>query len=323
MILSMKPPYKITGEILGLVAAISEQIGEVKSAKLTKPQTRLRRKNRIRTIQSSLEIEGNTMTIGQVTDLMDNKRVIAPQKDIIEVRNAIEVYANLHRFNPFKPDDLCAAHRLMMDKLTDKPGQFRTTAVGIARGEQITHIAPPGHMVASLINNLFGYLRNDDDILLIKSCVFHYELEFIHPFTDGNGRMGRLWQSLILMKYSPVFEFLPLETLIKEGQQEYYAVLGRSDREGNSTAFIRFMLEIIHRALEELLSTQNTTVTDNDRIQMFRDVIGSREFSRQEYMRHNKEISPATASRDLKNAVDRDILAKSGDKRLTRYKFRE
>ena len=319
----MKPPYEITVEILGLVSAISEQIGEVKSARLTKPQTSLRRRNRIRTIQSSLEIEGNTMTIGQVTDLMDNKRVIAPQKDIIEVRNAIEVYAGLRNFNPFNLDDLLAAHRLMMDKLADKPGQLRTSAVGIARGEQITHIAPPGHMVHTLVNDLFGYLRNDDDILLIKSCVFHYELEFIHPFTDGNGRMGRLWQTLILMKYSPVFEFLPVESLIKQRQQEYYAVLGRSDREGNSTPFIRFILEIIHQALEELLSSQNTTVTDTERIELFREIIGGRQFSRQEYLRHNKEISPATASRDLKNAVDRGILEKYGDKRLTKYRFRE
>lgn len=318
----MKPPYKITGLILGLISSISEQIGEVKSAKLLKPPAELRKRNRIKTIQSSLEIEGNTMTIEQITDLINEKIVFAPKKDILEVKNAIRVYSMLNTFDTFKLDSLCSAHRILMDGLIDNPGRLRKTSVGIVKGEDIAHIAPPGNMVYPLMKDLFKYLKDGDDLLLLKSCVFHYEFEFIHPFIDGNGRMGRLWQTMILKEYSPVFEFLPIEALVKEQQQEYYKVLGKSDKQGNSTSFIEFMLQIIHSALENLLIIQNLTVKDMDRIEIFEDIIKNKEFSRQDYLRHNKEISPATASRDLKNAVDKGILIKKGDKRLTIYKFK-
>ena len=318
----MKPPYEITSKILELISSISEQIGEIKAAKLIKPPAELRRKNRIKTIQSSLEIEGNNLTVKQVTNLINNQRIIAPLNDIIEVKNAIEVYSRLNSFNPKSVSSLCAAHKLFMKGLTENPGQFRKTSVGIAKGSNITHVAPPGERVPFLINDLFNYLENDDDLLLIKSCVFHYEFEFIHPFTDGNGRMGRLWQTLILRDYSKVFEFLPVEKLIKDRQQDYYNALGESDSLGNSTVFIEFMLEIIQSALSELLTIQNLTLSDEGRIELFGDIIGSSEFSRQDYLRNNKDISSATASRDLKKAVEKGILVKTGDKRLTRYKFK-
>ena len=177
-------------------------------------------------------------------------------------------------------------------------------------------------MVYSLMTDLFNYLKNDDDLVLLKSCVFHYEMEFIHPFTDGNGRMGRLWQTMILKEHSPVFEFLPIETLVKSRQQEYYNVLGKSDKQGNSTAFIEFMLEIIKDALEELLKVQNISLTNNDRILNFKEIIGKQEFSRQDYLRAFKNISQATASRDLKVAADDGIIEKQGDKRTTKYKYK-
>jgi Fic family protein len=318
----MKPPYEITNEILKLTSSISEKIGEIKSAKLIKPPTELRKRNRIKSIQSSLEIEGNTLTIEQITDLINNKRVLAPQKDITEVKNAIELYAKLNEFNAFDLDSLCSAHGILMDTLIENPGKFRSTAVGIIKGDNITHIAPPGDMVYALMNDLFDYLKNDKDLLLIKSCVFHYEFEFIHPFIDGNGRMGRLWQTVILKNYSPVFEYLPIESLIKERQQDYYDVLGTSDNLGNSTGFIEFMLDIINIALEDLLKTQNHTLTSTDRIDAFKNIIGSELFTRQDYLRHNKEISTATASRDLKEAVDNQIIDKTGDKRLTKYRYK-
>ena len=318
----MKPPYEITNKILELISSISEQIGEIKAARLIKPPTELRKRNRIKTIQSSLEIEGNTLTVEQITDLINKKRVLAPKKDILEVKNAIQVYSKLESLNAYDLNSLCSAHKILMAGLVDNPGELRKTSVGIVKGEDIAHIAPPGDMVIPLMKDLFYYLKNDKDLLLIKSCVFHYEFEFIHPFIDGNGRLGRLWQTMILKDYSKVFEFLPIETLIKESQQDYYNVLGKSDNQGSSTSFIEFMLEIINIALDDLLKTQNLTATDSDRINLFKDLIGNKEFSRQDYLRYNKDISSATASRDLKNAVDNGILIKNGDKRLTKYRFK-
>lgn len=319
----MKPPYEITSRILELIASISEQIGEIKAARLIKPPTELRRKNRIKTIQSSLEIEGNTLTIEQITDLLNNKRVLAPKKDILEVKNAILVYSKLNSFDAYKLDSLCKAHKILMKGLVDNPGQLRKSSVGIVKGEDITHIAPKGEIVKALLNKLFEYLKHDSDLLLIKSCVFHYELEFIHPFIDGNGRMGRLWQTLILKDYSQVFEFLPIESLVKERQHDYYNILGKSDKLGSSTSFIEFMLEIINQALDDLLKTQNITVADSDRMDLFKELIGNNEFSRQDYLRYNKDISSATASRDLRNAVEKKVLIKTGDKRLTKYRFKK
>lgn len=318
----MKPPYVLTNKIVALIASIAEQLGEIKAARLIKPQTELRKKNRIKTIQSSLEIEGNTLTVEQITDIINNKKVLAPKKDILEVKNAIKVYAKLNTYNTYKLDSLCAAHKLLMAGLIDNPGQLRKTSVGILKGKNVAHIAPAGKMVYPLMKNLFDYLKNDSDLLLIKSCVFHYEFEFIHPFIDGNGRMGRLWQTMILKEYSSVFEFLPIETLVKERQKDYYKALEKSDNLGASTPFIEFMLAIINQALDDLLKSQNYTVNDADRINLFKEIIGTKEFSRQNYLRYNKDISSATASRDLKNAVDKGILRKSGDKRLTTYKFK-
>lgn len=319
----MKPPYEITSNILALIASISEQIGTINAVHLNKPPTELRKKNRIKTIQSSLEIEGNTLSVEQITDLLDNKRVLAPKKDILEVKNAVAVYEKLQEFDVYDLESLCKAHSVLMNNLVDNPGKLRSSSVGIVKGSQIAHLAPPGEMVAPLMNDLFKYLKQDQDILLIKSCVFHYEFEFIHPFVDGNGRMGRLWQTLILKEHSPVFEFLPIESLVKEKQLEYYQVLGTSDRMGNSTAFIEFMLEIIRDELADLLKHQNFNLTNTDRISHFKDRIRNELFSRQEYLRAFKEISPATASRDLKLAVDHGILEKQGDKNTAKYRFRK
>lgn len=319
----MKPPYDITPKILGLVAAISEKIGEINSAYLFRPPTELRRKNRIKTIQSSLEIEGNSLSLDQVTAIIDNKRVIAPQKDILEVKNAIKAYDNIAQYKSISITSFCKAHAVMMNGLIDIPGKIRTKSVGIARGTTVTHVAPPGNIVKSLVKNLFDYLKKDKDLPLIKSCVFHYEIEFIHPFMDGNGRMGRLWQTVILREYSPVFEFLPIESLIKAKQTEYYRILSLSDNQGNSTLFIEFMLQILDESLEDLLSNQNVNLTSQDRIDIFRDKIGKEKFSRQDYMHHFKDISSATASRDLKFAVEKGFLVKTGDKRLTQYRFKK
>jgi Fic family protein len=319
----MRPPYQITNRILELVASISEKIGEVNSAHLYKPPTELIKKNRIKTIQSSLEIEGNSLSIEQITAILENKKVIAPKKDILEVKNAIIVYDRLNEYKPFSLTSFCKAHEILMKGLIDNPGKIRSKSVGIIKGSVVTHVAPPGNMVRSLLKDLFDYLKKDKDLLLIKSCVFHYETEFIHPFMDGNGRMGRLWQTVILRQYSPVFEFLPVESLIKTKQLEYYNILGESDNQGNSTGFVEFMLLIINDSLEDLLTNQNVNLTNDDRIIFFKEKTGSDSFTRQDYMRQFKDISSATASRDLKDAVDNGILEKTGDKRTTRYRFKK
>ena len=317
----MKPPYNITDKILKLVASISDKLGEVNAVHLHKPPTQLRKKNRIKTIQSSLEIEGNTLSEEQITALLENKRIIAPQKDILEVQNAIKVYEQLNSFNPNNLKDLEKAHKVLLQGLIEDAGKLRTKSVGIVKGSKVQHVAPNGNMIKGLMNDLFNYLKKDKDLLLIKSCVFHYEFEFIHPFMDGNGRMGRLWQTLILMQQYPVFEFLPLESLIKESQAEYYKVLSQSDKLGHSTPFIEFILNIILQSLENLLKTQNRTLKAQDRVELFKDKIDKQEFSRKDYLQNFKEISQATASRDLKWAVEQGILTKSGEKRLTKYQY--
>ena len=318
----MKPPYQITNKIVGLIASISEKIGEVNSAHLYRPPTELRKKNRIKTIQSSLQIEGNTLSIEQITAILENKKVIAPQRDILEVKNAIIVYDKLTDYKPYSLTSFCKAHEILMKGLIDDPGSIRSKSVGIIKGSVITHVAPPGNIVPSLMKDLFDYLKKDQDLLLIKSCVFHYEVEFIHPFIDGNGRMGRLWQTVLLKQYSPVFEFLPIESLIKKKQDEYYRILGESDNHGDSTGFVEFMLQIINESLEDLLVNQNVTLTGEDRINVFKDKEESDSFTRQDYMRQFKDISSATASRDLKEAVDKGTLEKTGDKRTAKYGFK-
>ena len=318
----MKPPYQITNKIVELIASISEKIGEVNSAHLYRPPTELRKKNRIKTIQSSLEIEGNTLSIEQITAILENKKVVAPKKDILEVKNAIIVYDRLADYKTYSLTSFCKAHEILMKGLVENPGSIRSKSVGIIKGSVITHVAPPGNIVHSLLKDLFDYLKKDKDLLLIKSCVFHYEVEFIHPFMDGNGRMGRLWQTVLLRQYSPVFEFLPIESLIKAKQLDYYKILGESDNQGDSTGFVEFMLQIINDSLEDLLINQNVNLTGEDRINIFKEKTGSDSFTRQDYMRQFKDISSATASRDLKEAVDKGTLEKTGDKRTTQYRFK-
>ena len=317
----MKPPYKITSAILKLIASISEKIGAVNAIHLNRPPTELRKKNWIKTIQSTLEIEGNTMTIAQITAIIENKKVIGPEKDISEVKNAIAVYDYMDQLNPFNFDSFCEAHGILMNGLIESAGKLRNKSVGIVKGAEVAHLAPPFEMLKSLMNDLFDYLNNDQDLILLKSCVFHYEMEFIHPFIDGNGRMGRLWQTLILKSSYPVFEYLPIETLIKKRQKQYYESLGKSDDLGESTVFIEFMLGIIQESLEELLNTQNVSLSNIDRMNLFETIVKKDYFTRKEYMKNFREISSATASRDLKFAVENDLITKIGDKNTARYSF--
>lgn len=317
----MKPPYNITGTILQLVSEVSHKMGEVNAAFLTRQSPELRKRNRIKTIHSSLAIEGNTLSTNQVTAIIENKRVLGPAKDIREVTNAMEVYGQLHRFNPFLEKSFLSAHKLLMKGLVTNAGHYRTSGVGIIKGSKVAHIAPPARNISFLMKDLFKYLKKSDDLILIKSCVFHYEMEFIHPFSDGNGRMGRLWQTLLLMQQDPVFEFLPFETLISKNQKKYYQALSTSDKKGESTFFIEFMLKILNDSLDELLKERTGPIAGTERIRMFL-ATGIKEFTRKNYMNYFKTISTATASRDLLQAVNDNLIKKFGNKSNTTYKIK-
>jgi len=317
----MKPPYNITPEILKLITSISEKIGEVNANFLNKPSPQLRKQNRIKTIHSSLKIEGNTLTVEQITALVENKRIIGPKKDVQEVLNAIDIYNNLQDYNPISEKSFLKAHNNLMQNLIQDSGQYRKQGVGIVKGTKVEHIAPPFENVPFLMKDLFNYLNKSDDLDLLKSCVFHYEMEFIHPFLDGNGRMGRLWQTLILKEKYPVFEYLPFETLISKDQEKYYKALSESDKEGKSTRFIEYMLGVIDISINELLNFNNRTLTEKDRLEYFIS-LNQNEFSRKDYMDVFKDISSATASRDLKKGLELNLFEKIGEKNKTKYKLK-
>ena len=319
----MKPPFDITNNILRLITTISEKIGEVNANHLNRPSPELRRRNRVKTIKASLEIEGNTLTEGQITAIIEKRRVVGPKKDILEVVNAIEVYEKLTQFNPNSFRSFLRAHKMLMNGLIDSPGKLRTRSVGIFKGDKVSHIAPPADKLDFLMKELFKYYKYSDDPILIKSCVLHYEIEFIHPFMDGNGRMGRLWQTLILIQTYSLFEFLPFETIIKERQSEYYKALEQSDKEGKSTKFIEFILEAINESLDELLTLSNRLSTSEDRIKHFIAIFNDEHFSRKDYMQFFKNISTATASRDLRFGVEANVLIKKGDKRNSVYTIKK
>lgn len=318
MILSMKPPYDITPRVLKLISSISEKIGEVNATYLSKQSPQLRKQNRIKTIQSSLQIEGNTLTTEQITALIEKKRVVGPKKDVLEVLNAIEVYDELTSYKPHSERVFLKAHAALMKGLLDPVGKYRNQSVGIVKGDKLEHLAPPFQNVPYLMKELFGYLKDDDELTLIKSCVFHYEMEFIHPFLDGNGRMGRLWQTVILLQDFPVFEFLPFEKLISESQIDYYQSLSLSDKLGKSTPFIEYMLGVIDKSLAELLNYTQRILKDTDRLEYFL-AQGFTDFSRKDYMRVFKDIASATASRDLKKGIELNLFESSGKLNKTRY----
>ena len=250
------PPFEITSKIIELISNISEKIGEINSLQDSPYSVQLRKENRIKTIHSSLAIENNSLSLEQITAIIDGKRVLGNPNEIQEVQNSIQAYDLLLSLNPYKEKDLLKAHKLMMQDLVNRNGKYRTDGVGIFDGEKVVHLAPPADRVPELMGNLFEWLKTCDVHPLIKSCVFHYEFEFIHPFQDGNGRMGRLWQTVILKEWKEIFAWFPVETLIKENQKEYYRVLGASDSEANSTKFIEFMLSLILNTIDEIIETE-------------------------------------------------------------------
>jgi Fic family protein len=248
--MAYQPPFTITSEIVNLVAQISQQVGELNASQLNaSPQ--LRKQNRIKTITGTLAIEGNTLTEEQITAIVEGKPVLGSVRELAEVKGAIAAYDALPKFTPSSIDDLLAAHGLMLSDILVNAGEFRSKGVGIHKAGVVHHVAPPAHQVSGLRADLIQWLKQTKDHPLIASCVFHYEFEFIHPFADGNGRMGRLWQTLILSKWHPLFLSLPLESVIKDHQQAYYHALEQADNQADSTPFIHFMLSVIQQTLAQ------------------------------------------------------------------------
>lgn len=255
-----QPPFNITPEMLHLISGISEQVGII-NARLGEnvPSPILRKKNQIKTIHSSLAIENNTLSLKQVTDIIDGKRVLGAPDEIQEVKNAIEAYRLMPQLDALKEKDLLKAHELMMKDLVKQAGHYRQEGVGVFDGNgNCLHMAPPADRVPQLMGDLFRWVSTTKEHPLIHSCVFHYEFEFIHPFIDGNGRMGRFWQTMLLSRWKGIFAWLPVETIVREHQQEYYHVIAQSDAAGNSTTFVEFMLKCLLDAMENYEDTEET-----------------------------------------------------------------
>lgn len=249
------PPYEITDEMLNLVSEIMESLGQLNNVSDLEKLPRLRRVSRIRSIHSSLAIENNTLSIEQVTDVIEGKRVLGPEEDIQAVKNAFEAYKVLDEVKPYSLKDLLKVHGIMMNDLVEEAGKLRTSQVGVYNEKhEVVHIAPPHSVVPELMEQLFTWAKESKAQMLIKSCVFHYEFEFIHPFRDGNGRTGRLWQTVMLASWKPIFAWIPIESIIKDHQEEYYRAILLSTSEGKSNQFILFMLDVINKAIKDIVN---------------------------------------------------------------------
>jgi len=252
------PPFSITPAVVSLVARISEAVGRLSALTAEAKALRLRHSNRIRTIQGSLAIEGNTLSQEQIAAILEGRRVIAPPREIQEVRNAIQAYDRFANWQPWREADLISGHAILMHGLLDAPGKYRSGGVGIMAGKEVIHLAPPADRVRSLMRDLLRWLKTNHDHPLIAGSVFHCEFEFIHPFADGNGRLGRLWQTLILSRWNPLCADIPVESLVLQHQQDYYAALNTSSQRGDSAPFIEFMLTMIEEAVSASQAPQVT-----------------------------------------------------------------
>lgn len=249
-----KPPFEITNKMLTLSISITEKVGKINSFNSLKRMPILRRNNKIKSIHSSLAIEANSLSLNQVKDVIEGKVVLGPLKEIQEVKNAYNAYSNITNFDGYSEQDLLKAHFLLTNSVCDLPGKYRNHGEGVFDGSKVIFVAPPHDLVPSLMKDLFKWLKNDEETpMLIKSCIFHYEFVFIHPFSDGNGRLARLWQNILLCKWKPIFEYIPIESFIQKYQQEYYNKIALCHSIGKSNDFIEFMLTIIDSTLDDIL----------------------------------------------------------------------
>ncbi len=309
-----KPPFEITPAILSEIAEIAELVGQVNATSGLSANPMLRRTNRIRTIHASLAIEQNTLTLEQVTALLDGKRVIGPPRDIAEAKNAYEIYEMMDQLNPYSVDDLLTAHGVMTRGLVEESGCFRSGSVGVVdKHGNILHFGTLPDYVPGNTMELLDWIRDSDFHMLIKSCVFHYELELIHPFADGNGRIGRLWHTLLLTKWKPMFAWLPVESIIHDRQDEYYAAINRSNNEGESTTFIVFMLSAIKEALTEAVQTSGASAnmtTEELRWYKIERFLQKNKTITNADVRQMFQVSSATANRILAKLAEEGKIQK-------------
>ena len=303
------PPYTITNKIVALIAEISELIGHITVTSGLNNNPKLRRANRIKTIQASLAIENNTLTVEQITALLNGKRILGTPAEIKEVKNAYEVYEQLLTFNPFSVSDLLKAHGILMADLVKNAGHFRTGGVGVFKGSRVVHMAPPAEFVPEHIANLLSWYQQSTAHPLVKSAVFHYEFEFIHPFADGNGRMGRLWHTLLLAEWKEILAWIPVETLVKKRQEEYYEALGKADKEADSTVFAEFMLTALRDALKEIPVTDPVGDPVTDPVAKLLAVLADKELSISELMQLlNLKHKPTFRNNYLKPALAKGLI---------------
>lgn len=322
-----KPPFEITSSILDKIAEIAELVGQVNAVTGLNTNPMLRRTNRIRTIYSSLAIEQNTLSLEQVTAVLSGKRVVAPPKDIAEVKNAYEIYEMLDSLNPYSVDELLNAHAVMTKGLTEESGCFRSGPVGVVDKEgKILHFGTLPDYAPELTMELLDWVRDSDIHILIKSCVFHYELEVIHPFADGNGRIGRLWHTLLLTQWKPMFAWIPVESIIHDRQDEYYDAINRSNYEGESTIFIEFMLSAIKEALLETVQISGATegmTGDELRWYKIERFLEKNDALTNADIRSMFQVSPATANRILAKLCESGRIQKVRIGKLWGYTLTE
>lgn len=322
-----KPPFEITNKMIDYVAEIAELVGKLSAVSSLSTNPTLRRSNRIRTIHGSLAIEQNTLTLEQVTAVLNGKRVLAPPKDIAEVKNAYEIYERLDELDPYSLDDLLTAHRIITKGLVEESGMFRTRPVGVVDSEgNVLHFGTLPQYVPDLVIELLDWVKTSEVHMLIRSCVFHYELELIHPFADGNGRIGRLWHTLLLSKWNTAFAWLPVESIIHERQQEYYNAINASNNAGESTIFIEFMLSAIKASLIEAISTSDTISNGKMdkatlRWKKIEEYLKTHEYIMNADVRELCGVSAATSNRILGSLTTEGLLLKFRKKNHWAYKL--
>jgi len=316
------PAFAITSRTLELVASLSEKTGAVNTLFLNKLPEHLQQKQMLTAVYTTLKLEGLNLTDQDVAACFENNENATPEHNPDEIGNTLTAYQMLAQWHPFSKASFASAHQMLMQGLADAPGEFRTEQVELKLYRKKISVAPDAKMVLPLMNNLFSYVKTSRDLLLIRSCVFYYEMTFIHPFKAGNGRMARLWLKVLLNEYNPLYKFLPIESLMLAREHQLIDILSRCRKSGKSSLFIEFMLSIIDEGLQQMLLSKPPVISAEDRMEAFRQSFVQDMFTRKEYLQFFKNISTATASRDLLTATDQGIIHKTGDKNQTVYRFR-